>query len=89
MFKNYFISFFILFFGLASIHFLKNETREIEIKTEKISKNIIFMKENIEVQKIEYGFLASPERISNLAKKYLSNDYIFLSPEYLKLNEKK
>jgi len=89
MFKKYFISFFILFLGLASVHFLKNETREIEIKTEKISKKIIFMQENIEVQKIEYGFLASPERISNLAKKYLSNDYIFLTSEYIKLNEKK
>ncbi len=74
---------------MASVHFLKNKTREIEIKTEKISKNIIFMQENIEVQKIEYGFLASPERISNLAKKYLSNDYIFLTSEYIKLDEKK
>lgn len=75
------MSFSVLFIGLVGVHFLKNETREIEIRIEKISKNIILLQENLETQKIEYSYLSSPERISNLAKKYLSNDYIFIIPE--------
>ncbi len=75
------MSFSLLFIGLVGVHFLKNETREIEIRIEKISKNIILLQENLETQKIEYSYLSSPERISNLAKKYLSNDYIFIIPE--------
>ena len=75
------MSFSVLFIGLVGVHFLKNETREIEIRIEKISKNIVLLKENLETQKIEYSYLSSPERISNLAKKYLSNNYIFIIPE--------
>ena len=75
------MSFSVLFIGLVGVHFLKNETREIEIRIEKISKNIILLQENLETQKIEYSYLSSPERISNLEKKYLSNDYIFIIPE--------
>ncbi len=75
------MSFSVLFIGLVGVHFLKNETREIEIRIEKISKNIILLQEKLETQKIEYSYLSSPERISNLAKKYLSNDYIFIIPE--------
>ena len=75
------MSFSVLFIGLVGVHFLKNETREIEIKIEKISKNLILIQENLETQKIEYSYLSSPERISNLAKKYLSNNYIFIIPE--------
>ncbi len=75
------MSFLVLFIGLVGVHFLKNETREIEIRIEKISKNIVLLQENLETQKIEYSYLSSPERISNLAKKYLSNDYIFIIPE--------
>ena len=75
------MSFSVLFIGLVGVHFLKNETREIEIRIEKISKNIILLQENLETQKIEYSYLSSPERISNLAKKYLSNNYIFTIPE--------
>lgn len=81
MFKKYLMSFSVLFIGLVGVHFLKNETREIEIRIEKISKNIILLQENLETQKIEYSYLSSPERISNLAKKYLSNNYIFIIPE--------
>jgi len=88
MFKKYLMSFLVLFIGLVGIHFLKNETREIEIGIEKVSKNIIFLQENFETQKIEYSYLSSPERISNLASKYLSNNYIFIIPKK-KLNEKK
>ena len=75
------MSFSVLFIGLVGVHFLKNETREIEIRIEKISKNIVLLQENLETQKIEYSYLSSPERISNLAKKYLSNNYIFIIPE--------
>ena len=88
MFKKYLMSFLVLFIGLIGIHFLKNETREIEIRIQKVSKNIILLQENFETQKIEYSYLSSPERISNLARKYLSNNYIFIIPEK-KLNEKK
>ena len=81
MFKKYLMSFLVLFIGLIGVHFLKNETREIEIRIEKVSKNIFLLQENFETQKIEYSYLSSPERISNLASKYLSNNYIFIIPE--------
>ena len=81
MFKKYLMSFLVLFIGLIGIHFLKNETREIEIRIEKVSKNIFLLQENFETQKIEYSYLSSPERISNLARKYLSNNYIFIIQE--------
>ena len=38
--KRYVASLFFLLLGLISIHFLKNETREMEVKIEKLSKNI-------------------------------------------------
>lgn len=89
MFKRYFISFFLLLLGLASIHFLKNETRELEVKIEKKTKNILKLKEELEIQKVEFGYLSNPKRIEELAKKYLSQDYILLFPNQLIINEKK
>jgi len=46
------------------------------------------LNQNIETQTIEYSYLASPERITMLAKKYLEKDYIHIYPEIF-TNEKK
>jgi hypothetical protein len=89
MFRKYSVTLFFLLLGLASIHFLKNETRELEVKIEKKTKNILNLMEDLEIQKVEFGYLSNPKRIAELAKKYLSKDYISLFPNQLILDEKK
>ena len=89
MFRKYSVTLFFLLLGLVSIHFLKNETRELEVKIEKKTKNILNLMEDLEIQKVEFGYLSNPQRISKLAKKYLSKDYISLFPNQLILDEKK
>ena len=89
MFRKYLVTLVFLLLGLASIHFLKNETRELEVKIEKKTKNISDLREDLEIQKVEFGYLSNPQRISELAKTYLSKDYISLFPNQLVLDEKK
>ena len=79
MFKNILASYF-SFTGLISIHFLKNETREMEIKIEKLSKNISYLKQDLEVQKLNFSYLSSPKEYLKLAKEYLPKDYIPILP---------
>ena len=55
--KKYVVSLFFLLLGLISIHFLKNETREMEVKIEKLSKNISYLKQDLEVEKLEFYYL--------------------------------
>lgn len=88
MVKKYLVSFLFLLIGLIGIHFLKNKTRELEQKIEKISKNINSLKENLEIQKVEFSYLSNPARITSLAKQYLSNDYISITPEEKLRDEK-
>jgi len=87
--KKYVFSLFFLLLGLISIHFLKNETREMEVKIEKLSKNISYLKQDLEVEKLEFYYLSNPQRVSKLAQEYLPNDYISLFPNQLIINEKK
>jgi len=89
MFRKYLSTFVFLLLGLVSIHFLKNETRELEVKIEKKIENISDLREDLEIQKVEFGYLSNPQRISELAKIHLSNDYISLFPNQLILDEKK
>ena len=89
MFRKYLVTLVFLLLGLASIHFLKNETRELEVKIEKKTKNISDLREDLEIQKVEFGYLSNPQRVSELAKTYLSKDYISLFPNQLVLDEKK
>ena len=89
MFRKYLVTLVFLLLGLASIHFLKNETRELEVKLEKKTKNISDLREDLEIQKVEFGYLSNPQRISELAKTYLSKDYISLFPNQLVLDEEK
>jgi hypothetical protein len=88
MFSKIIFSLFFLLIGLISIHFLKNEARDMEEKINLTSKKILLLSQNIETQRIEYSYLASPERIAMLAKKYLAKDYIHIYPEIF-INEKK
>ena len=87
--KKYVVSLFFLLLGLISIHFLKNETREMEVKIEKLSKNISYLKQDLEVEKLEFYYLSNPQRVSKLAQEYLTQDYISLFPNQLTINEKK
>ena len=89
MFRKYLATLVFLLLGLASIHFLKNETRELEVKIEKKTKNISDLREDLEIQKVEFGYLSNPQRVSELAKTYLSKDYISLFPNQLVLDEEK
>ena len=87
--KKYVVSLFFLLLGLISIHFLKNETREMEVKIEKLSKNISYLKQDLEVEKLEFYYLSNPQRVSKLVQEYLPKDYISLFPNQLIINEKK
>ena len=87
--KKYVASLFFLLLGLISIHFLKNETREMEKKIEKLSKNIFYLRQDLEVEKLEFYYLSNPQRVSKLALEYLPKDYISLFPNQLTINEKK
>ena len=87
--KKFVVSLFFLLLGLISIHFLKNETREMEIKIEKLSKNISYLKQDLEVEKLEFYYLSNLQRVSKLAQEYLPKDYISLFPNQLTINEKK
>jgi hypothetical protein len=87
--KKYVASLFFLLLGLISIHLLKNETREMEVKIEKLSKNISYLKQDLEVEKLEFYYLSNPKRVSKLAQEYLPKDYISLFPKQLTINEKK
>ena len=89
MFNKYLFSAIFLMLGLTSIHFLKNETRELEIKISEKRKSILNLKEDLEIAKVEFAYLSSPERITKLAKIYLPKDYISLFPNQLIINEKK
>ena len=89
MFKKYIFSICFLFIGLVAIHFLKNETRELEEKIYLTSKKIHFLNKNIELEKVEFSFLSNPSRIENLAKEYLDQNYIQIFPEKKYINEKK
>jgi cell division protein FtsL len=87
--KKYVVSLFFLLLGLISIHFLKNETREMEAKIEKLSKNISYLKQDLEDEKLEFYYLSNPQRVSELTQEYLPKDYISLFPNQLTINEKK
>jgi hypothetical protein len=88
MINKYLVSFLCLIIGLIGIHFLKNKTRELEQQIEKISKNLNILRENLEIEKVEFSFLSSPIRISELAKKHLPNDYKPIVPKEITNNEK-
>ena len=66
--KKYVASLSFLLLGLISIHLLKNETREMEVKIEKLSKNISYLKQDLEVEKLEFNYLSNPQRVSKLAQ---------------------
>ena len=67
--KKYIFSFLFLLLGLISIHFFKNQTRELEVKIEKISKNIVSAKEELETQKVEFSYLSNPPENIKVGKR--------------------
>ena len=79
--KKYVVSLFFLLLGLISIHFLKNETREMEVKIEKLSKNISYLKQDLEVEKLEFYYLSNPQRVSKLAARVFTERLYLLIPQ--------
>ena len=89
MFKKSLIFSLTVFFTLMIItSLIKNKTRNLEKKIEKINKEVAFLEKELSDAEIDYIYLSSPEKLkqylSTLGKEeYLSFDHsrIFFSTE--------
>jgi len=74
----------LIIFGTIFISFIKNKTKEIE------NQILILNKENEELiiklknEKLENDYLSSPEKIKELAKKFLPKDYVEINKSQFK-----
>ena len=92
MFKNIFISLFILILGSFFTNFYKNQSKDLENKINEKNQKIYELKKNNDIEIKENIFLKSPENIKKLADKHLDKNYIIFDSkniEYLKIDEKK
>lgn len=92
MFKNIFISLFILILGSFFTNFYKNQSKDLENKINEKNQKIYELKKNNDIEIKENIFLKSPENIKKLADRYLDKNYIIFDSkniEYLKIDEKK
>ena len=89
MFKKSLILSLTVFFTLMVItSVIKNKTRNLEKKIEKINKEIAFLEKQLSDAEIDYIYLSGPEKLTKYLstfnkEKYLSFDYsrIFFSTE--------
>ena len=92
MFKNIFLSLFLLAIGTYITNFYKNKSKDLEDKLDIKKKNILELRKINNLESKENVYLKSPENIQKLANKYLGKDYIFLTNdkiEFFEINEKK
>ena len=92
MFKNIFISLFILILSSFFTNFYKNQSKDLENKINEKNQKIYELKKNNDIEIKENIFLKSPENIKKLADRYLDKNYIIFDSkniEYLKIDEKK
>lgn len=66
------------------INFLKLKSKSLEDKILIKKDEILDLEKKIKQEVSENNYLKTPERIEKLAKKYLSNDYIFYKKENIK-----
>ena len=77
MFKNIFLSLFLLIIGTSITNFYKNKTKNLEDKLDLKKKNILELRKINNLELKENVYLKSPGNIQKLADKYLGKDYIF------------
>lgn len=66
------------------INFLKLKSKSLEDKILIKKDEILNLEKKIKQEVSENNYLKTPERIEQLAKKYLPNDYIFYKKENIK-----
>ena len=80
---------FIVIFGTVCVSYIKNKTRDVEKEILKLKEEQENLVEKLKNEKLENNYLASPERVKNLAKLHLSPDYIEMDKNNFRyLNEK-
>ena len=92
MFKNIFLSLFLLIIGTSITNFYKNKSKDLESKLDIKNKNILKLRKDNNLELKENVYLKSPENIQKLANKFLSKDYIFFKNnniEFIEIDEKK
>ena len=92
MFKNIFLSIFLLIVGTSITNFYKNKSKDLEIRLDIKKKNILELRKINNLELKENVYLKSPENIQKLANKFLDKDYIFFKNEdieFLVIDEKK
>tara|TARA_B100000963_G_scaffold319427_1_gene301294 strand:- start:5404 stop:5682 length:279 start_codon:yes stop_codon:yes gene_type:complete len=92
MFKNIFLSLFLLVIGTSITNFYKNKSKDLEGKLVIKKKNILELRKINNLELKENVYLKSPENIQKLANKFLGKDYIFFKNdkiEFLDIDEKK
>ena len=92
MFKNIFLSLFLLIIGTSITNFYKNKSKDLESKLDIKKKNILDLKKINNLELKENVYLKSPENIQKLANKFLDKDYIFFKNdniEFFNIDEKK
>ena len=80
----------ILFVGsLLLVSAVKNETRNIQKEINNLEASINVLKFNLDQALLDNEVVTSPENISQLAKEYLDNDFVFYKKSQIKnLNDK-
>jgi len=79
----------LIIFGTFLTMLVKSKTLDIEKEIMMLSKEQIELNEKIKHEKLEQGYLSSPEKIKKLADQYLSKDYLQLDKsKIIYLNEK-
>ena len=92
MFRNIFLSLFLLIIGTSITNFYKNKSKDLESRLNKKKKNILELKKINNLELKENVYLKSPENIQKLANKFLGKEYIFFNNdniEFLEIDEKK
>ena len=92
MFRNIFLSLFLLIIGTSITNFYKNKSKDLESRLDKKKKNILELKKINNLELKENVYLKSPENIQKLANKFLGKDYIFFNNdniEFFEIDEKK
>ena len=74
--KKYSLVFCLFVFGLVFVSMIKNETRILQREINNLKASIKVIKFNLFQATLDNEVIKSPENISNLAKKYLSDELL-------------
>ena len=78
------ILFIIFIFCLIFTSFIKNNTRSIEKKIVILNQDIKILEKELDEAKLEYEYLTTPDYLSTLSSKYLSENFANYKKEDIK-----